>query len=106
MGTSKRRGYLIRCGFYPGIPIEIKAGVTFNGKTIVFPLCRQGAVFGFLDQEMTPTSMIMTGIDPDTGIHVKLTITVPFQPRNEKFSTVPAVLINMSIDRLHPNFAG
>jgi len=101
---SKRRGYLIRCGSYPGIPIEIKAGVTFNGKTIVFPLCRQGAVFGFLDQEMTPTSMIMTGIDPDTGIHVKLTITVPFQPRNEKFSIVPAVLINMSIDRLPSKF--
>ena len=48
--------------------------------------------------------MIMTGIDPDTGIHVKLTITVPFQPRNEKFSTVPAVLINMSIDRLPSKF--
>ena len=49
-GTLKRRGYLIRCGSYPGIPIEIKAGVTFNGKTIVFPFMSSGAVFGFLDR--------------------------------------------------------
>ena len=101
---ANHKSFLVRHGKHPGIPLEIKAGIQVGDKTYVLPLTSEDDKFGFLDQGMTPTTMTMGGIDPVTGIHVKLTIRIPFRPRDEKFSTVPVVHMELTVDRLECSF--
>jgi len=88
----------------PGIPLSLHAGIIVNGKTITLPLCQEGERFEFVDQTMTPTTMQLGGIDPDTGIHVKLTIRIPFRPRDENFSTTPAIFFDIEVEKYAYNF--
>ncbi|MHB9032071.1 MAG: glutaminase domain-containing protein [Anaerolineae bacterium] len=99
-----RQSYLVRFDKHPGIPFELHAGVRLAGRTIVLPLCPQGEVFAFLDQEMTPGSMVLTGIDPETGIKVRLEVRIPFRPRDAPFSTAPVYYLQASISRLGKPF--
>jgi hypothetical protein len=99
-----RQAYLIRHGLLPGIPMEIKAGVEIEGRWLVLPLSTTGETFEFLDQEMSPTAMSLSGIDPKTGIHVKLHVRIPFRPRDDRFSTTPALFLEFTVDRLSSNF--
>ena len=99
-----RRSYLVRHGKHPGIPIQIHAGVELGERTIIFPLAEEGEVFEFLDQGSTPTSMVLSGIDPESGLHLKLIFRIPFRPRDIDFSVVPAVFIEMEVARLGTPF--
>jgi hypothetical protein len=99
-----RQAYLIRHGLLPGIPFEIRAGVEVDGRQVVLPLIHEGETFEFMDQGMTPTSMSLGGIDPETGIHVKLNVRIPFRPRDDRFSTTPAVFLELTVERLSANY--
>lgn len=101
---SDRTAYLVRHGRHPGIPMEISAGILLEDKTYVLPLGKEGNTFEFIDQEMTAASMSMSGIDAVTGIKVKLTVTIPFRPRDSFFSTAPAVLMDVEVKRLPTQF--
>ena len=101
---SNNRTFLVRHGLHPGIPMEIHAGIVVSGKTRVLPLTKEDSKFEFLDQGMTATTMTMGGIDSDTGLHVKLTVRIPFRPRDEKFSTTPTVFFNLQVDKLATSF--
>ena len=101
-----RRCYINRSGVYPGIDCQIIAGVVIDGREVVFPLCPNGHTFDFMDQDMTPCSFKLTGIDEKTTIKLELTITTPFKPRDEKFSTIPALDIRLKLSRLDSNFRG
>jgi xylan 1,4-beta-xylosidase len=99
-----RKSYLIRHGMHPGIPLEIEAGIELNGKRLVLPLCMDGVVFSFLDQGSTATSMTLGGIDPESGVHLKLTIRIPFRPRDEFFSTIPVIDFELETRMLSTQF--
>ncbi|MGE5558790.1 MAG: glutaminase domain-containing protein [Bacillota bacterium] len=101
---SHRAAYLVRHGRHPGIPLEIKAGFTAGGRTILFPLAPEGGTFYFLDQNMTVSSMTMGGIDPSTGLHLKLSVRIPLKPRDIKFSTIPALFFTLDVERLAASF--
>jgi hypothetical protein len=99
-----RRSYLVRFDRHPGIPVDLRVGLRLEGRTIVLPLAQEGAVFEFIDQEMTPTAMIMTGIDPVTGLKVRLHVRIPFLPRDAAWSTTPAYYVTASVSRLDKPF--
>jgi xylan 1,4-beta-xylosidase len=101
---ANKKSYLIRHGEHPGIPLGIAAGIEIGGRTIMMPLTDNGGYFEFMDQDTTPTTMAMSGIDPGTGLHVKLTVTIPFRPRDSVFSTIPVVCFNLAIDRISSSF--
>ena len=99
-----RGAYLVRHGLHPGIPMEIRAGVTVGDETKVLPLTREGDTFEFLDQGMTATTMTLGGIDPKWALHLKLTIRIPFRPRDPWFSTTPAIFFELEVERLASNY--
>jgi xylan 1,4-beta-xylosidase len=99
-----RKSYLVRHGMHPGIPLEIHAGVEIDGKTILLPLTSQGNLFEFLDQGSTATTMTLGGIDSNSGLHLKLTIRIPFKPRDAFFSTLPVIMFELEADMLPTNF--
>ncbi len=101
-----RKCYVNRCGLYPGFDCEIVAGVEIDGRTVVFPLCEMGDTFDFVDQDMTPCTMQLTGVDSRTIIKLELTITTPFRPRDAVFSTMPILDIRLKLSRLESNFRG
>jgi hypothetical protein len=101
---GRRKATLIRLGTHPGVPFQMKAGVTYNGKTIVLPLCEEGATFGFVDQGMSTTTMTLSGIDGQSGLQVKLQLRIPFRPRDAAFSTTPVVLFDLEVKRLASDF--
>lgn len=101
---ANERSFLVRHGNHPGIPLKIYAGVKIRDRELVLPLTDKGERFEFMDQDMTAATMSMSGIDPGTGIHVKLKITIPFRPRDTEFSTVPVIYMDLSVDRLPSSF--
>ena len=100
----RRKCYLIRGTAFPGIACEIRAGMTIDGRTRVLPLCANGELFDFYDQDMTPTSMKLTGVDSETATKLELTIATFFRPRDERFSTMPILDISLSLRPLEGSF--
>jgi hypothetical protein len=99
-----RKAHLVRFDYHPGTPLEIMAGITVNGRKRVLPLTSQETCFEFLDQDASPTSIKLTGIEPNTQIKLELTVTVPFRPRDGAFSTIPVLDIELKIAQLGGNF--
>lgn len=94
----------MKYGKFPGIPLEVEAGIKVEGRTCILPLSGKGEQFYFCDQEITPTSMSLSAIDPSTLLHLKLTVTIPFRPRDAEFSTMPVILFDLKLDRLTSGF--
>lgn len=99
-----RRAYLVRFGRHPGIPFELRVGLHLEDRTVVLPLMPAGTVFDFVDQELTPTAMVMTGVDPVTGLKVRLQVRIPLRPQDAEFSTAPVLFLTASIARLDKSF--
>lgn len=96
--------HLIRHGEFPGTPFELQAGVTVDGRTLTLPLSRHGENFRFVDQDITPTAMKITGIDPETTLKLEWTATAPFRPRDPRFSTAPVIDLRLRLSTLGGNF--
>ncbi len=101
---AAKTAYLMRNGAFPGIPMEFAVGVELDGHTYTLPLCHGGETFSFVEQEMTPTTLTMTGIDAHRALSVQLTLTSLFRPRDVRFSTTPAVLVDVRVKRLKTRF--
>jgi hypothetical protein len=99
-----RSAYLLRYDRYPGIPFDLRIGLQLSDRTVVFPLTPEGATFGFVDQEIMPTCMVMTGIDPVTALKVRLQVRIPFVPQDAEFSTTPVYFIEARASRLDKAF--
>lgn len=97
-------GYLIRHGAFPGGPMEIRAGIDWGDRKIHLPLTSEGEFFEFTDQGSTATTMTLGGVDPVSGIHLKLTARIPFRPRDAQFSTTPVIFFDLEVERLAANF--
>lgn len=100
----QRKSYLVRHGSHPGIPLNIRAGIKLEDKTVYFPLVKEESFFEFLDQKTTPTTMVLSGIDPKTGIHARITVRIPFRPLDYNFSTVPVIIFDVEAERLSSQF--
>ncbi len=105
---GSRHGLLVKpmersCGiirfdpFHELPAVEIRAGAVIEGVEYVFPLCRDGERFTFLDQRLSPCSMSFIGLHADTALKVKLTIVAPFRPRDAAFSTTPALGLRVEV---------
>lgn len=99
-----RQCYLVRFDKHPGIPFELSVGVRLPGRTVVLPLCPEGALFEFIDQELLPTALVLTGIDPATALKVRLEVRIPFRPRDAVFSTAPVYYLKVAVSRLNKSF--
>ena len=99
-----RKAWAIRCEKHPGRPIEFAAGLEVDGRTIVLPLTAEGDRFEFCDQDMTPTSLKLTGIDPLTRLKLELTVRTPFRPQDAAFSTTPVLDIELRVSRMPSPF--
>lgn len=95
---------LIRFDKHPGLLFEIEAGFKFNGRNVYLPLTVEGKKFEFCDFDTTPTSIQMTGIDARTGIRIALKFTIPFRPRDIRFSVTPAIFIKVECERIQNIF--
>jgi len=102
---SKHQANILRYSYYPGRPICLEAGVRVLGRSIVFPMAMdRGEEFNFVDQEMSPTSMTLVGLDPHTALKATLVIRTPFRPRDDDFSTTPVITFELSVERLPGGF--
>jgi hypothetical protein len=104
INPARRECYLIKANEIKSFPFEIRAGVEFEGKKIFFPLCKNEKYFDFLDQDSTPTTIQLSGIDPESGLHVKLTLRSLFKPRDIFLSTIPVIYIEVEVKRLLTSF--
>ncbi|WNR47090.1 glycoside hydrolase family 52 protein [Paenibacillus roseipurpureus] len=101
---ANHQAYLVRHGNHPGLPLQLHAGIDLGDRILTLPLAGEERSFEFMDQEITATTMSLSGIDPTTGIHVKLTARIPFRPRDNFFSTVPVVYLDLEVKRLPSSF--
>lgn len=97
---AQRCCYLPRYGPFPGVPFEVRAGLRYHGKERILPLSPNGEVFSFCEQEITPTSISISGVDPESRLKLTLTLQIPFRPGDADFSTMPVLLISVSLKRL------
>ena len=88
MDPLRRECGIVRFDRFTELPrLHLRAGARIAGREIVFPLTPDGETFAFLDQRMSPCTMALIGIDPQSGVKVKLTIVTPFRPLDAAFST-------------------
>jgi hypothetical protein len=84
--------------------LQIRAGAVINGVEHVLPLCHDGQPFRFFDQRLSPCTVAIMGIDPETAIKVKLTFVTPFRPRDAAFSTIPVLGLRLEAELLAGHF--
>lgn len=101
---AAKTAYLMRSGKFPGLPMRLTVGVRLDGHEYVLPLSATGEEFTFTEQEMTPTTLTLTGIDGRRALSVQLTLTTLFRPQDVRFSTTPAVLADVRVKRLKTRF--
>lgn len=101
---AAKTAYLMRSGSFPGIPMALEVGVELDGHTYTLPLSKTGEDFCFVEQEMTPTTLTLTGIDDRRALSVQLTLTSLFRPQDVRFSTTPAILADVRVKRLKTRF--
>ncbi|HEX8373440.1 MAG TPA: DUF4965 domain-containing protein [Chthoniobacterales bacterium] len=95
---------LLRFDRFEEMPrLQIRAGARIGDREVVFPFC-EGPHFPFIDQRMTPCSSIFIGIDPASGVKVRLSFTTPFRPQDGEFSTTPAFAVRLEAERLKGPF--
>ncbi|MCX7820427.1 MAG: DUF4965 domain-containing protein [Brevinematales bacterium] len=100
INPAHKECYLIKSNDIKSFPFEIEAGIEIEGRKIYLPLCKDKEYFFFHDQKITPTTMTISGIDPDSGLHFKLTFRIPFRPKDVSFSTVPVIYLEAQVERL------
>jgi xylan 1,4-beta-xylosidase len=100
IAPHEQRCHLPRYGEFPGVPFEVSAGIRYGGREILLPLTPHGDTFTFCEQESGPTTLSLSGIDPESTLKLTLTLTIPFWPGDADFSTMPVMLINMTLKRL------
>jgi hypothetical protein len=71
-----------------------------DGREILLPLGEGDEFFSFCDQRMTPCSMSIMGIDPATGLKLKLSVVTPFRPRDAAFSTIPVLGMRLELSAI------
>lgn len=101
---ADKTAYFMRNGRFPGIPMKLEVGVRLDGHEYMLPLAPGGEAFSFVEQEMTPTTLTLTGIDAARALSVQLTLTSLFRPQDVRFSTTPAVLVDVRVKRLKTRF--
>ncbi len=92
----RREAMALRFDRFTRMPkFQLRAGIRIGGEEFVFPLCREGRDFTFVDQRMTPCTMSLIGIHAPSATRVKLTVATPFRPRDAEFSTTPALALRL-----------
>ncbi len=71
-----------------------------DGNVARLPLSAGKGKFDIVDQTTTPTSVTYHGHSVKLGISLRMTITAPFWPRDERTSCVPAYIIELQVTRL------
>jgi len=100
-----RHVQIIRFDRYEALPVaHLRAGARIGGRELVFPLTPEGELFGFLDQRISPCGIAFIGIDPISGLKVRLSITTPFKPRDAEFSTSPVLALRLEAEWLAGQF--
>lgn len=101
---GEKTAYLMRNTMYPGIPMSLEIGVRVGEQEYVLPLTKNGKEFCFLEQEMTPNTLTITGIDDYSTLSVQFTLMSLFRPRDVRFSTTPAVYADVRVKRLKTRY--
>ncbi|MCE0499775.1 MAG: glycoside hydrolase family 52 protein [Methylacidiphilales bacterium] len=103
----KRACALLRFApFHSRAFFHLRAGLKVGSREIIFPLAPdQGAVdFNLVDQRTSPCTVRFIGLDSASGMKVRLTVTVPFKPRDTEFSTTPVLLFDLSVEPIGGQF--
>lgn len=101
---GQNSSYLIRFSEHPGLRCAIKAGVVVDGQRYSFPLSEDVTPFPFMEQSSTFTSIHVRGTVPNYGLQIGFTIQIPFCPGDFELSTIPALLIDISVERMQGDF--
>ncbi len=101
----RRNCGIIRYDAFEQLPqLHLRAGALINGKEYLLPLTPDGETFFFHDQRMTPCSLVLMGLDPQSALKLKLSIVAPFRPRDLDFSTMPIMGLRLEIESLQGHF--
>ena len=84
--------------------LALRAGIVIGERKLTLPLCGEGPHFQFHDQRLTPCTMSIMGIDPASGVKLKLTVVTPFRPRDPSFSTTPVLAIRLEASKIAGGF--
>lgn len=99
----RRRAGLLRAGRFENEPwFPLRAGLRLGGREVWLPLCPESETHGFtfVDQRTTPCTMVLIGIDAETGLKLRLTVAMPFRPGDADFSTAPVLILRLAVDAL------
>jgi len=90
-----------RYGPFDEIVADLAIGIrSKTGKTYALPFTARYDHFEFVEQTDTMNSITYAGYAPDLGIKLVVRFTSPFYPRDEKTSTAPILLVDLTVERL------
>jgi len=97
----EHRIFYPRYGEFTEIVADLAIGIrSKSGKTYALPFTRRYAHFEFVEQTDTMNSITYVGYAPDLGVKLVVRFTSPFYPRDEKISTAPILLLDLTVERL------
>ncbi len=100
-----RETKLIRFDRFDESPaFSFRAGLRVDGRELIFPLSNDGELFRLLDQRISPCASTLIGLDPTSGLKIRLSFVTPFRPRDADFSTTPALGIELAVEPIGGQF--
>ncbi len=80
---------------------DLRIGVRMdNGDERVLPFCSDGALFEYIEQELTATSIAFRARSAEIGVMLEVRFTSPFYPRDVKLSTAPFFYVDVTVSRI------
>ncbi|MCS6970632.1 MAG: DUF4965 domain-containing protein [Planctomycetota bacterium] len=95
---------VLRFDRFEQMPVaHLRVGLRLWGRTVELPLApltpgRER--FAFVDQRLGVATSTLIGIDPESGLRLRLTLASPFLPRDREASTFPGIALEAQVDRL------
>lgn len=97
---------LVRCARHTENKFQFEVGLRIGGRVFYAPFCEksQEHPFDFADEKFGIADSEYSFVAQEYGVIVTLKLFIPFRPKDEAFSSVPALFVSVGVRNMRGNF--
>lgn len=103
---QERCASLVRCARHTENKFQFEVGLRIGDEVFYAPFCEKSRKdpFDFADEKMGIADTEYSFVAQKYGVIVTLKMFIPFRPKDEDFSSVPALFVSVGVRNIRGNF--